>query len=840
MRVLYVEDNEFDADLAVRSLRATMPDCRVEVVATVTQAYKRLPPLSSTAPGRERQSVAYDVVLTDVHLPDGNGLDVLGHVRAAHLPIAVVVITGSGDETSVVTALKSGADDYLAKNGDYLLRLGRTLTSAVEHFRANRKRRDRVRRMLYAESSQTDADLARRCLVREMPEIRLDIVRSLAQLMELLPTHGPQSGYDVIMLDYRPPMLNALDTLKELRQVRGIDTPILVATGHGDEETALHALRLGATDYLVKGSEFLARLPVVIENALLHSDLEIEQQALSDSEARFRELAENVPAVFWMCDLELRESLYVSPAYGALWGRDPQELRSNPKAWSDAVHVDDRERVLAAIDGLREGARYDEEYRVVRPDGTIRNVHDRAFLVRDSAGRPYRYGGIAEDISWRKDQESRIMHMAYHDVLTGLPNRALLSDRLAQALARGTRHGEAVALLFLDIDRFKAINDSIGHSGGDVLLRTVGERLRAALREEDTVARVGGDEFVVVLPAVASPEQAGHVAEKIDAAMAIPITALGHSAHVSVSMGISLYPRDAKDADTLWKYAATALHHAKQDGRHAYRFFSADMDARVQSQLQIENDLRLAVRQGELTLHYQPQVSPVSGRIGGVEALLRWHHPNRGWLPPTTFIPVAEQSGLIVPIGEWVLKTACEQGARWRAAGHADLLMCVNLSVWQLRRGDVVGLVRRTLAETGLPPNCLELEITESSVMEQAEQAGEILRALAAMGTRIAIDDFGTGYSSLVHLKRFPIHRLKIDASFVQGAPTDHEDAVICQAVIALARELGLDVVGEGVETDAQRQFLAAHGCQEMQGFLFSAAVPAVELGELLESYQVT
>jgi diguanylate cyclase (GGDEF)-like protein/PAS domain S-box-containing protein len=839
MRVLYVEDNEFDADLAVRALRASAPAVEVRVVSSVGDAYKLLQPPSPMTADTRAAGPPFDVVLSDVRLPDGNGHDVLAHVRAAHLPIAVVVITGTGDETSVVTALRAGADDYIAKTGDYLQRLATTLSSAVEHFRTNRRRRDRVRRMLYAESSQTDADLARRCLMREMPEIRLDVVRTLGQLMELLPSSGPASGYDVIMLDYRPPMLNALDTLKELRQTRGIKTPVLIATGNGDEETALHALRLGATDYLVKGNQFLARLPVVIENALLHSDLESEQRALAESESRFRELAENLPAVFWMSDLGVRDNLYVSPAFRTLWGRDPGSLGKKRDGWLDAVHPEDQERLRTALARLREEGRYDEEYRVVRPDGSVRTVHDRAFLVRDADARPYRYAGIAEDVTWRKEQEGRIRHLAYHDVLTGLPNRALLSDRLAQALARGARHGDSVALLFLDIDRFKAINDSVGHSGGDELLRAIGERLRRALRDEDTVARVGGDEFIVVLPAVREPSEAGYVAEKIDAAMTQPFSAMGRTAHVSVSIGISLYPRDARDPDTLWKYAATAMRQAKQEGRHGYRFFSAEMDARVQLQLRIENDLRVAVEKGELAVHYQPQVSPVTGHITGVEALLRWQHSKEGWLPPATFIPVAEQSGLIVPIGEWVLETACRQAAAFHRAGHEHVRMCVNLSPWQLRRGDIVGVVRRTLAQTGLPASSLELEITESGVMEQAEHAGDILHALAALGTHIAIDDFGTGYSSLVHLKRFPIHRLKIDASFVQGAPTDHEDAVICQAVIALARELGLSVVGEGVETDAQRAFLAGHGCTEMQGFLFSQAVPGEDLLELLEACRV-
>ena len=519
MRILYVEDNDFDADLTQRSLHLALQDSWVEIARSVGEASRLLRSPPDADRGGPGDAPRYDVVLTDMHLPDGNGFDVLGDVRGRHLPMAVVMVTGHGDEESVVTALKAGADDYIAKHGDYLDRLAATLTGAVEHFRGMQQKRRRRRRVLYAENSPTDADIARRQLVRTMPEVDLEIVATLAEFMERLPSVGPDCDYDVLMLDFRPPMIEALDTLKALRRIRGIETPALVVTGHGDESTAQHALELGATDYLVKGASFMIRLPVVVENALLRGDLEAERRALRDSEARFRELAENVPAMFWMCDPDVRRMLYVSPACRTLWGCDAEQLMSSPHARFESVHPDDRERARAALEVAASDGVFDQEYRVIRPDGSIRIVHDRTFPVHDAAGARYRLGGLAEDVTWRREQEDRIRHQAYHDALTGLPNRALLADRLGQALARAARHKECVALLFLDLDRFKAINDTIGHAGGDELLRIVGARLRGLLREEDTVARVGGDEFVVVLPFVSTPADAAHVAEKIAAAM---------------------------------------------------------------------------------------------------------------------------------------------------------------------------------------------------------------------------------------------------------------------------------------------------------------------------------
>jgi diguanylate cyclase (GGDEF)-like protein/PAS domain S-box-containing protein len=530
----------------------------------------------------------------------------------------------------------------------------------------------------------------------------------------------------------------------------------------------------------------------------------------------------------------MRTVLYVSPAYEVLWGQPCTAMYADPLAWTRLIHPDDRERVLAAANAKRALGDYDEEYRIVRVDGSVRHIRDRAFPIRDRAGRVYRIAGIAQDITARKEQEAQIRHLAYHDALTGLPNRALVMNRLEQAIAHAQRHRQSLAVLFLDLDRFKTINDTLGHPAGDKLLKQVAERLTAVLREEDTVGRVGGDEFLMVVPGLESPEDAAHVANKALASMAKAFAVSGQELHASGSIGISFFPRDSTNAETLVKYADTALYLAKEQGRNTFRFFSPDLDARVRERLVLENELRRAIDRDQLRLHYQPQVELASGRVTGVEALVRWQHGNHGLIAPSAFIPVAEETGLVVAMGEWVLRTACRQARAWKDAGLIDLRVSVNLSGRQLERQDLAAVVRRVLAETGCDPQLIELEVTESSLMANAEQAAETLLTLHRMGVQLAMDDFGTGYSSLAHLKRFPLHRLKIDKTFISGIPGDENDTAIVQAIIAMARQLRLRVVAEGVETEGQRAFLAANGCDEMQGYLFGMPKEADQVTALL------
>ncbi len=437
-------------------------------------------------------------------------------------------------------------------------------------------------------------------------------------------------------------------------------------------------------------------------------------------------------------------------------------------------------------------------------------------------GLPKHYIWIFADITERKEAEARMQHIAQHDSLTGLPNRLSLLMRLGQLLPEARRHDWKIGIMFIDLDRFKIINDTLGHSVGDEMLREVASRLSGVVRETDFVARLGGDEFVVILPSITNPADAALVASKIINSLNSPIEANGHELHTSPSIGICLFPDDGPDGDTILKNADTAMYHAKSVGRNNYQFFSADMNQVASERLDIERKLRHAISRNELALVYQPQFKSDSSRPIGVEALLRWHHPTDGMISPDRFIPVAEETGMIVEIGEWVLHTACREMKHWIDNGLQPMRVAVNVSARQLRRRDFCETVAGALAESGLPAELLELEITESSVMENPKEAIHILERIGRMGISLAIDDFGTGYSSLAYLKLFPIDHLKIDRSFVRDIEHDLNDRAIAFGTIALAHSLGLNVIAEGVETAEQLELLRANGCDEVQGFLFS------------------
>ncbi|HNJ76160.1 MAG TPA: EAL domain-containing protein [Azospira sp.] len=440
---------------------------------------------------------------------------------------------------------------------------------------------------------------------------------------------------------------------------------------------------------------------------------------------------------------------------------------------------------------------------------------------------------LQSEIFERMQAEKRIWHIAHHDALTGLPNRALLQDRLDQALIAAERNRNHVAVLFLDLDRFKNVNDSLGHDVGDALLQIVADRLVAVVRDIDTVCRLGGDEFVIILGAVNGPDDAVLICERIIAALAQPVDAMGHALRASTSIGIAFYPDDASDAPTLMKSADAAMYAAKSRGRNNFQFFSADLNAEALRFFQLEQKLRHAVGNRELVLYFQPQVDTSAHRVCALEALVRWQSPKAGLVPPAEFIPVAEETGLIVELGEWVLREACRQLREWHEAGWPRVPIAVNLSARQFQQRDLVARIRNILDETGLSPAMLELEITESCLMHSVDDALAQVRALAEMGIRLVIDDFGTGYSSLSYLKRFPVSQLKIDRSFVRDLCTDREDAAIVSSIIGLARTLDLDVVAEGVETTAQLAALRYEGCTLCQGYLFSRPRPAAEVAAI-------
>ncbi len=467
-------------------------------------------------------------------------------------------------------------------------------------------------------------------------------------------------------------------------------------------------------------------------------------------------------------------------------------------------------------------------------DGRIIPVHYSSSLVHDNQDKTDKLVCVISDISAQKSVEERLrknekhlQHLAHHDYLTDLPNRLLFRDRLEQAMGMAGRSGKKVAVLVLDLDRFKKINDSLGHQMGDRLICAVAERFRDLLRKTDTVARFGGDEFAMIMPEFKTQKQLLTFVEKVLSSLQTPFNIENHLLYVSSSIGVSIYPDDGATEEILVTSADVAMYRAKEQGRNNYRFYTPEMNARAREFLALESALRQALEKQQLVLHYQPQVDLQSGRISGAEALLRWQHEKRGLVSPVDFIPIAEESGLIVPIGEWVLRTACLQSKALEQLGVAEVRMAVNISARQFQDPGFLDMVQRVVLETAINPHQLELELTESLLMDDSENAIAILKTLKSMGLQLAIDDFGTGFSSLSYLKMFPIDRLKIDRSFVRDVTTDPNDAAIAISVIDLAKNMNLEVIAEGIETEEHVDFLQGNDCHEGQGFLFSRPLPA-------------
>jgi diguanylate cyclase (GGDEF)-like protein/PAS domain S-box-containing protein len=565
------------------------------------------------------------------------------------------------------------------------------------------------------------------------------------------------------------------------------------------------------------------------------TELKVAEAALRESEGRFRDLTELSSDWYWEQDAELRTT-QVSSKIGDFALDVTQYL--GKRRWEGDIEGVSEEQWRAHRATLEAHQPF-QDFVYQRPDthGQLRTISISGRPIFDEQGAFRGYRGTGRDVTEHKRTEERIRHMAQHDALTQLPNRALLQDRIEQAVAQARRGRERLALLFIDLDRFKTINDSLGHAAGDRLLQDVAARLRGCTRATDTVARIGGDEFVVLLGRLKEVEAARHVAQKILDALGAPFALEGHALQVTPSIGISVYPDDGADADTLLRNADAAMYHAKQAGRNNCQYFRQEMNDAARARLQLENDLRQAIERAEFSVHYQPQIDLRGGVIVGFEALVRWRHPRRGMVPPQEFIAVAEETGLIRPLGEFVLREACVQARAWRQAGYGALRAAVNCSARQFRDDGILEAVDRALRESGLPASSLDLEITESILLDGTDSVNARFRALRERGVRIAIDDFGTGYSSLSYLKRLSIQQLKIDRSFVRDIGTDPDDAAIVSAIIAIAHTLGLEVVAEGIETPQQLAFLRTAGCDFGQGYLFSAPLPAGEFGRLLAGW---
>ena len=535
------------------------------------------------------------------------------------------------------------------------------------------------------------------------------------------------------------------------------------------------------------------------------------------------------------------------------------DVSSPHKNKSAAVHDDEssvlsREKLVTAREdtaklrenaaGLREAAAHLREEaatsreREIRVSETIQAASDDHIIKLQQANAHLVVATIeahklAEQIEAAKVQ---LDHLVHHDVLTGLPNRILLQDRLIQAMESACRQGRQLAVMFMDLDQFKHINDSLGHAIGDKLLQSVAQRLMGCVRHSDTISRQGGDEFVVLLPYIENPESAGVCAQKMLATLALPHRIDQHELHISVSIGISIYPNDGQDAETQIKNADIAMYQAKENGRNNYKFFEQDMNARAVQRQSVEVSLRRALERQEFVLHYQPKINLQSGAIVGVEALIRWQHPEQGLLLPAQFVSIAEDCGLILPIGRWVLHEACLQARSWQQAGLPPIIVAVNISALEFRDKDFLENIRAVIEKTGLEPRYLELELTESVLMQDAASTDSMLHALANLGVRLTIDDFGTGYSSLSYLKQFPINTLKIDQSFVNQMCSNLDDAAIVSAVTSMGKSLKLCVIAEGVESSEQSAFLLAQHCDEGQGYYFGCPMVAEALATLLQT----
>jgi diguanylate cyclase (GGDEF)-like protein/PAS domain S-box-containing protein len=524
-----------------------------------------------------------------------------------------------------------------------------------------------------------------------------------------------------------------------------------------------------------------------------------------------------------------RQIVYVNAAYSTMTGysgdetlgRSPDFLRSgmHPQSFYDRMWEE-----------LTRGGRWKGEIWSRRKNGDVYPALFSISAVNGPDGQPHHFVSVFNDISHHKDYEQRLEFLAHHDALTLLPNRILFQERCAASLNRAKRLGHTVAVLFIDLDRFKTINDSLGHAIGDQLLKQVAERFTACLRASDTVARLGGDEFAVLLDDLPTSQSASVAAQKLLDSFGQPFNVAGHELFTSASIGIACFPQDGGSIEDLLRNADAAMYRAKEHGRNAYQYFSVEMNAQAFESLMMANSLRQAMERDQLRVVYQPVVDLHSGKVTGLEALARWNHPDHGEIAPERFIPVAEATGMIGPIGQWVLDTALRQLRAWQDAGLGDLKMAVNLSARQLARPEFVREVDDSLRRSRVAPKFLVLELTESAMMQYPERVRRVLMQLHEMGVTVAVDDFGTGYSSLSYLKQFPIDYLKIDKSFVAGVPGDADDMAISRAVIAMGRQLNLRLVAEGVETTPQLEFLRAEGCHEAQGYHYSRPIPPADV----------
>lgn len=798
-----------------------------------------------------RQQPYPDLILLDIKMPGMDGYSVLAHLKSnpATADIPVIFVTALAEAADEARGLKLGVADYITK----------PINSELLHMRVRTQlelQRYRRNPVLFDVSQGCDPDRPPSLLVvDDVPQnihellealkddYRILVARSGAKALELIEGESPP---DLVLLDIVMPEMDGYEVCRRIKaSPRGNRIPVIFVTVVDAIEDKVRGFSIGAADYITKPfdvDEVRARVRTQLELSRLRNFLEdlVAQRTalLEQSEEKYRILADYSPNwEYWVApDCSY---LYVSPACRDVSGYAPADFFADADLMEKIVHPDDlagwKAYRAAAAAGSAPGPHV---FRIVARDGSERWIEHVCKPVFDAAGQPIGLRGSLRDITDRQRAEQKLDFFAHRDPLTGLPNRALFAQLLAQAVLNAERSRTQFALLFLDLDNFKAINESLGHKLGDRLLVEVSKRLQGLLPDNSEIARIGGDEFYIIVDHAADLSGIDLVAQRMIDALGEPFPIDDNMIYIGASIGIALYPNDGRDAANLQSSADAALHQAKAQGRGILRFFSPEMTSRSRARLALEADLRRALDQQELRLHYQPQIDLTSGKIVGVEALVRWLHPQRGLIPPDDFIPLAEESGLVVLLGDWVLHAACQQIRTWTDAGIAPRQTAVNVSAVQLNRGHLLNSVRDALQASGIAPEQLELEITESFVLTDRDQSFKTLSELRALGVRLSIDDFGTGYSSLAYLQQLKVHKLKIDLSFVRDVTTNSGNASIVKAVIALGHSLGLEVIAEGVEEDVQARYLHSLQCDVIQGYLISRPLPVEDMTHFLQTYR--
>ena len=776
-----------------------------------------------------------NVVLMDHALSGLKAARVLEVLHERDLDIPLLVIGAAKDEQDAARVLGAGAEDFIA--GNRITGLGESVRNALRRRELRRHSDRRTELALRASEERFRATFNQAAVGLAHVDLDGRYILVNRRLCEIL-GYSAEELLQKTVWDISHPEDRDMTTLGRKRLLAGEIDTFSVEQRYLSKSGATVWVNLvvsqvrssaGKSEYDVAAYEDITQRKQV-------------EEALRESESRHRAVIENAAEGMVIHDASGR-IVSTNSSAERLLGRHRRELvgKTPSDLDFDAVHEDGSPwpvdlRPVAVT--LRTGKpQSDVVVGHRKPDGSITWLSMNVRSLGGTNGQPP--AGVAvsfTDITERRNFEERLTYLAQNDTLTGLPNRALLLDRLGQAITRAARRGTPIGVMLIDLDRFKEINDSLGHSAGDLVLKEVALRIRGALRDSDTVARLGGDEFCVVLEDFEGRDKVAIAAAKLRQVLEEPVVAEGREMLAAASIGLAVYPEDGQSIEDLIKHADIAMYDAKRDGGNAYRFYDRELHDQPADRIGLGTALRRAAERGELVLHYQPQLSIDSGRPIGVEALLRWRHPELGMLSPAQFIHLAEETGTIVSIGEWVLKTACAEAKAWQQAGLPHLNLAVNLSARQFRDSQLAGKVAATLAATGLSPRFLELEITESVIMGDTGRTVNALAQLTDLGVRVSIDDFGTGYSSLAYLKRFSVHKLKIDRSFVRDVQTNRDDAAIVQAIITLGKTLNLSVLAEGVESAEQLAFLENLGCDQYQGFYFTPALPATELLELLRA----